>query len=196
MIPINFYNLVRIIYFKFIENYRLKFTWIHNHMIIFKSSYCYHISLSDSSILIRFCIVLAKLERVLSSAKLWAEVEKVIAKDFKWNRTYKWSRRNFSLVAHYSLKFTRYLLLVVKVVTRCKITRCRSCSLQKITRYSLQNSLVTRCRSYWLQINPTHLHSITKYCKRLLNVFAGETVWHCIVSFLTLPSASWLKRTC
>ena len=151
MIPINFYNLVRIIYFKFIENYRLKFTWIHNHMIIFKSSYCYHISLSDSSILIRFCIVLAKLERVLSSAKLWAEVEKVIAKDFKWNRTYKWSRRNFSLVAHYSLKFTRYLLLVVKVVTRCKITRCRSCSLQKITRYSLQNLLVTSCKSCSLQ---------------------------------------------
>ena len=65
------------------------------------------------------------------------------------------SRRNFSLVARYSLKFTRCSLLVVKSL----VTRCRSCSLQKITRYSLQNLLVTRCRScslqkstyYWLQ---------------------------------------------
>ena len=86
------------------------------------------------------------------------------------------SRRNFSLVARYSLKFTPCSLIVVKsLVTRCKIcwllvvevarckkslvtrckkslvTRCRSCSLQKITRYSLQNSLVTRCRSCSLQ---------------------------------------------
>ena len=78
-------------------------------------------------------------------------------------------RRNFPLVARYSLKFTLCLLLVVKSlgarckrslvtrrticslpvadVPRCKIsfvTRSRSCSLQKITRYSLQNSLVTR----------------------------------------------------
>ena len=86
-------------------------------------------------------------------------------------------RCNFSLVARYWLKFTLCTLLVVKsLVTRCKIcsllvkkwlvaknhsllvaevarckkslvTRCRSCSLQKITRYSLQNSLVARCRS-------------------------------------------------
>ena len=78
------------------------------------------------------------------------------------------ARRNFSLAARYSLKFTRCSLLVVKsLVTRCKIhsllveevarckkslvTRCRSCSLQNITRYSLQNSLVTRCRSCSLQ---------------------------------------------
>ena len=77
-------------------------------------------------------------------------------------------RRNFSLVARCSLKFTRCSLLVVKsLVTRCKIrsllvaevarckkslaTRRRSCSLQKITCYSLQNLLVTRCRSYSLQ---------------------------------------------
>ena len=46
------------------------------------------------------------------------------------------------------------------------------------------------------QLNPTHLHSITKYCQQLLNVFVGKPVWHCIVSFLTLPSASWLKWTC
>ena len=77
-------------------------------------------------------------------------------------------RRNFSLVARYSLKFTRCLLVVAEVacckkslVTRCKIrslllqnslvTRCRSCSLQKITRYSLQDFLLTRCRSCSLQ---------------------------------------------
>ena len=77
-------------------------------------------------------------------------------------------RLNFSLIARYSWKFTRCSLLVVKSpVTRCKIcslrkitryslqnslvTRCRSCSLRKITRYSLQNSLVTRCRSCLLQ---------------------------------------------
>ena len=64
-------------------------------------------------------------------------------------------RRNFSLVARYSLKFTRCSLLVVKsLVARCKFcsllvvevarckkslaTCCRSHSLQKITRYSLQ----------------------------------------------------------
>ena len=77
-------------------------------------------------------------------------------------------RRNFSLVARYSFKFTCCLVLVVKsLVTRCKIrsllaaevarcknslvTRCRSCLLQKFTRYSLQNSLVKRCRSCSLQ---------------------------------------------
>ena len=78
-------------------------------------------------------------------------------------------RRNFSLVACYSLKLTPCLLLVVKsLVARCKrslvtrrtirsllvaevprckislVTRSRSCSLQKITLYSLQNLLVTR----------------------------------------------------
>ena len=78
-------------------------------------------------------------------------------------------RRNFSLVARYSLqnslvthcrscslqkitrcslqKITRYSLQN-PLVTRCKkslVTRCRSCSLQKCTRYSLQNSLATRC---------------------------------------------------
>ena len=86
------------------------------------------------------------------------------------------ARRNFSIVARYSLKFTRCSLLVVKsLVTPCKkllvaknhsllvanftryslknllVTRCRSCLLLKFTRYSLQNSLVTRCRSCSLQ---------------------------------------------
>ena len=54
-------------------------------------------------------------------------------------------------------------LLQTSLVTRCRscllqkitryslqtslVTRFRSCSLQKITRYSLQNSLVTRCKN-------------------------------------------------
>ena len=75
----------------------------------------------------------------------------------------KWRMRNFSLVARYSLNFTRCSFLVVKsLVIHCKIcsllvaevarwkkllvTRCRSRSLQKMTCYSLQNSLVTRCK--------------------------------------------------
>ena len=46
------------------------------------------ISFSDRLILLRFSIVLTKLERVFSSAKLWAEAnkykrEKVIEKDVK-----------------------------------------------------------------------------------------------------------------
>ena len=32
---------------------------------------------------------------------------------------------------------------------------------------------------------------MTKYCQKLLNVFAGENVWHCIVSFLNLLSYKW-----
>ena len=89
---------------------------------------------------------------------------------FDWDKT----RRNFSLVARYLLKFTRCSLLVVKsLVVRCKIcsslvvevarckkslvTRCRSCSLQKITRYSLQNSLVTRCKICLLLLATSHL---------------------------------------
>ena len=45
------------------------------------------------------------------------------------------------------------------------------------------------------QINPTHLHSMTKYSQKLLNVFAGETVWHYIVSILTFLSYKW-RRIC
>ena len=75
---------------------------------------------------------------------------------FEEKMTLGFKRCNFSLDACYSLKLTRFSLLVVKsLVTRCKIrsllvvevarckksldTRCRSCS--------LQNSLVTRYRS-------------------------------------------------
>ena len=51
-------------------------------------------------------------------------------------------RRNFSLVARYSLKFTRFSLLVVKsLVTRCKI---RSLLVAEVAR--CKKSLVTRCK--------------------------------------------------
>ena len=95
-----------------------------------------------------------------------------------------YKRRNFSLVARYFLKFTRFSLLVVKSpVTRCKIcsllvaevacckkslvTRCRSCSLQKITCYSLQNSLVARWRSCSLQKSFRYLsqNSLVTRCR-------------------------------
>ena len=76
-------------------------------------------------------------------------------------------RRNFSLAARYSLKFICCSLLIVKsLVTRSKIcsllvaevtccksslvTRCRSCSLQKFTRYSLQMSLVAKIHSLFV----------------------------------------------
>ena len=51
-------------------------------------------------------------------------------------------RRNFSLVARYSLKFTRCSLLVVKsLVTRCKI---RSLLVAEVAR--CKKSLVTNCK--------------------------------------------------
>ena len=98
-------------------------------------------------------------------------------------------RRNFSIVARCMLKLTRCLLLDVKsLVTRCKIctlllaritcckkitrsssqkvtlyslqnslvTCCRICLLQKFVRYSLQNLLVTCCRSYFLLKSTRH----------------------------------------
>ena len=65
------------------------------------------------------------------------------------------TRRNFSLVAYYSLKFTRCSLLVVKsLVTCCKnhfLLVAEVARYKKITRYSLPNSLVTCCRSCSLQ---------------------------------------------
>ena len=120
---------------------------------------------------------------------------------FDWDKT----RRNFSLVARYLLKFTRCSLLVVKsLVTLCKIcsslvvevarckkslvTRCRSCSLQKITRYSLQNSLVTRCRSCSLQkVTCYLLQKFTGYSlQNLLVTRSNESlVTQCKKSFIT-----------
>ena len=61
----NVYHLVSMTLFDFIEDHRMKCTWIYKHEIAFKLP-----SLSDSKILIRFSIVLAKLESVLLLAKL------------------------------------------------------------------------------------------------------------------------------
>ena len=110
-------------------------------------------------------------------------------------------RRNISLVARYSLKFTRCSLLLVKTfvtcckirlllvaeVARCKkslvtrfqnllVTRCRSCSFQKVTRYSLQKllvakkSFVTRCKIRSILVAEIHSLLITEvaHCKKLL----------------------------
>ena len=56
------------------------------------------------------------------------------------NNTLYSTRHNFSLVTHYSLKFSRCSLLVIKsLVTRCKIR-----SLQKFTSYLLQKLLVVK----------------------------------------------------
>ena len=64
------------------------------------------------------------------------------------------------------------------LVTHCKITcyslqnslvnRCRSCSLQKITRYSLQNSLVTRCKILSLLVAKSDSLLVAKFSRYLL----------------------------
>ena len=98
-------------------------------------------------------------------------------------------RRNFSLVARCSLKFTRCSLLVVKsLITRCKfarylsqkflvakkslVTRFRSCSMQKITCYSLQISLATRCKKSLVtrcKIGSLLVAEVTRCKKSLVN---------------------------
>ena len=77
-------------------------------------------------------------------------------------------RRNFSLVARYSLKFTHCPLRIVKsLVTRCKIrlllvakaplckksliTCCKICLLLIAEVACYKKSLVNHCRSCWLQ---------------------------------------------
>ena len=62
-------------------------------------------------------------------------------------------RGNFSLVARYSLKFTRFSLLVIKsLVTCCKIrsllvAKIHSLLVAKFARYSLQKLLVAKNHS-------------------------------------------------
>ena len=62
-------------------------------------------------------------------------------------------RRKFTLVARYSLRFTRCSLLVVKSLNahyslrNSLVTCCRSFSLQKITRYSLQKLFLVKNHS-------------------------------------------------
>ena len=136
-------------------------------------------------------------------------------------------RRNLLLVARYLLKFTFCALHVVKsLITHCKsfVTRCRSCSLQKIifyllqklvvakthsllvakfarnslqhiTHYSLQNSLLTRCRS-------CSLWKITRYSLQnsLVTCCKNSLVTGCkILSFQKITRQSlqnWLVTRC
>ena len=75
-------------------------------------------------------------------------------------------------------KFARYLLQIHQLlIIRCKttryslqnslVTRCRNCLLQKITRYSLQNFLVARCRGWLLQKATRYLlqNSLVARCR-------------------------------
>ena len=84
-------------------------------------------------------------------------------------------RRNFSLVARYSSKFTRCSLLVVKsLVTRSKIrsllvvevARCKNCSLlvAKSTRYSLQKLLVAKNHSLLVAEVARCKNSLVTHC--------------------------------
>ena len=65
----------------------------------------------------------------------------------------KSERRNFSLIARYSLKFTRCsLIVVISLVTRCKIrlllvAKNHSLLVSKFARYSLQKLFVARNHS-------------------------------------------------
>ena len=71
-------------------------------------------------------------------------------------------RRNFSLVARYSLKFTRCSLLVVKSL----VARCKFCSLLIVEVARCKKSLATCCRSHSLQkITP---YSLQKFCSLLV----------------------------
>ena len=91
------------------------------------------------------------------NSNVWAMVRLRVWCETKLQRKIKimlHGRCNFSLVAHYPLKFTRCSLLVVNhplPVAKFARYSLKSCSFQKITQYSLQNFLVTRCRSYFLQ---------------------------------------------
>ena len=106
-------------------------------------------------------------------------------------------RRNFSLVARSSLKFTRCSLIVVKSrVARCKIClllvaevtlaknhsllvakfsqySLRSCSLLKITCYSLQNLLVTH---YTANFDHYLLCKVTNKNQFQLNLVMGDKI--------------------
>ena len=71
-------------------------------------------------------------------------------KKFKFKKKKQTNKRGVTF--HSLLVETHSLLVTCCKTTRYSlqnslVTRCRSCSLQKITRYSLQNLLVTRCRS-------------------------------------------------
>ena len=74
------------------------------------------------------------------------------------------SEANFSLVTHYSLKFTCCSLLVVKsLVTRCKI---RSLLVAEVAR--CKKSLVTRCKIRLLLVAKIHSSLVMKKTRELM----------------------------
>ena len=74
------------------------------------------------------------------------------------------TRHDFSLIARYSLKFTRCSLLVVKpLVTRCRI---RLLLVAKFARYSLQKLLVTK--NHLLLVSKKSLVTRYKFCSLLV----------------------------
>ena len=81
------------------------------------------------------------------NVKIWWKIKKTSMEQGFW------TRRNFSLVACYSLKFTRCSLLVVKsLVTRCKIrsllvAKNHVLLVAKSACYSLQKLLVVKNHS-------------------------------------------------
>ena len=82
-------------------------------------------------------------------------------------------------MTRYSLKFIRWSLLVAESIVTC-FARCRSCSLRKLTRYSLPNWIITSLRSC----------SLPKIiCYSLQNPLVG--CWRRRVIFVTL-----LKNNC
>ena len=82
-------------------------------------------------------------------------------------------------MTRYSLKFIRWSLLVAESIVTC-FARCRSCSLRKLTRYSLPNWIITSLRSC----------SLPKIiCYSLQNPLVG--CWRSRVIFVTL-----LKNNC
>ena len=77
-------------------------------------------------------------------------------------------------MTRYSLKFIRWSLLVAESIVTC-FARCRSCSLRKLTRYSLPNWIITSLRSC----------SLPKIiCYSLQNPLVG--CWRSRVIFVTL----------
>ena len=79
------------------------------------------------------------------------------------------SRRNFSLVACYSLKFTRCWLLIVKsLVTRCKIL-----SLLVAEVAHCEKLLVNRCKVCLLLVATNHWLLVAKYYSTLVKTITS-----------------------
>ena len=112
-------------------------------------------------------------------------------------------RRNFSLVARYSLKFTRYSLLVVKsLVTRCKIrsllvaevarckkslvTRCKIRSLLVAEAARCKNSLVTRCKNHCLLVAKFAFYSLQKITR-----YSFQKIIHHLLKQSQVHKVTW-----